>query len=199
MMLAGASHNRMQAPKHPTNTVYGVQRMIQGNEQFSVAQRALMSTAQQVGVKTLEGFNKLIELNLAATKSVMNETAESWQSLLQTKDFVKFSEQSAQLAQPAAEKAASYAKHAYDIVSGTQHEIAELINKQVDEANELTIEFIDEAAKNAPAGSEAAFAFAKQSVAAARGAYDQAVAAFIKTAEQNGAAIAKAATKAKRG
>lgn len=160
--------------------------MTQGTEQFNAAQRALMSTAQQVGVKTLEGVNKLIELNLAATKSVMSETAQSWQSLLQTKDFVKFSEQSAQYAQPAAEKAASYAKHAYEIMSGTQQEIAELISKQVDDANDWTIELIDEAAKNAPAGSEAAFALAKQTVTAARTAYDQAFAAFSKAAEQTG-------------
>lgn len=175
--------------------------MFQGTEQFAAAQRAFVETAQQVGYKQVECANKLVELNVQTTKTLLTEASDSVNGLLQARDLAKFNETAQQIIQPAAQKAAAYARHAYDIVVATQQEIVELIAKRVEEANDLANDYLDNVAKSAPAGSEPAFNAARQSLAAVRGAFDQAVETqkqLAATAEEEVTKTVKAASKATR-
>ena len=99
-------------------------------------------------------------------------------------------------AQPAADKVGVYAKHLYDITSGTGTEIARIVEKQFAESNKQLTASIDAMAKNAPAGTEGMVTLVKQAMSAANNAYEQvnkATKQAVEVAEANMAAAAKSA------
>jgi phasin family protein len=151
--------------------------MIQATEQFSAAHSTMMNTAQQLGAATITGLSKLIELNVQTTKAAMAESTLSMQALMQTKDVSQLAQCGAQIAQPAAQNFADYCKQAYDIVAQTSQVIADLFATQLDEANDQTLNMIEQAAKSAPGNSASWFVITEESLLAARVAYDQALAA----------------------
>lgn len=167
--------------------------MQNGTEQFVAAQRAALDTAHNISLKAIEGASKLFELNVQAARTAIAETTGQMKALFDV-DATRFADKGLALQVPSAEKVAAYVKQAYEIVSTTSSEIAELLQKHIEEAQEFAIEAIDNAAKTAPAGSESVFAAAKDSFGAVRNAYEQAVNASKKmteVAEQNVAAVAK--------
>lgn len=172
--------------------------MLTGTEQFVAAQRAALDTAHNVSLKAIEGTSKLFELNMQAARTAIAETTDQIKSLFDV-DATRLADKGFALQVPSAEKLTAYVKQAYEIVSTTNAEIAELLQKHLEEAQEFAVEAIDKAAKSAPAGSESVFAAAKNSFGVARNAYDQAVNASKKIteiAEQNVAAVAKVGARA---
>ena len=170
--------------------------MINGTEQMVAAQRALLDTAHNVGLKAIEGATKLMDLNVQAARATLAEATTQMKSMLQVEPGKMFDKNFA-IQQPSTEKATAYAKHAYEILATTNGEIAELLQKHVDESQEYVVEMMDAAAKNAPAGSETVFAAAKNSLAASRNVYEQAIGAsrkIVEMAEQGVSAATKVAT-----
>jgi hypothetical protein len=103
------------------------------------------------------------------------------------------------LAQPSAEKLASYSRSAYQIASAAGAEIAKVVETQIAEGNRKLAEMIDQAAKSAPAGSEHAISLIKNSLSAANTAFDavtKATRQATETAESNIAAAVAVATDA---
>ena len=165
-------------------------------DQLVAAHKAALESFQAVAAKSFEGLEKLAELNLAATKSTLEETAEQFKALLEVKDVKALADFAAGSAQPAADKVTAYSKHVYEITSDTGSEIAKLIEKQFAEGNRQLHAAIDALAKNAPAGSEGVVTFMKSAVSAANTAYDQvnkATKQVVERAEANIAAGGKPA------
>lgn len=182
-------HCNIVASTHPIETV-----MINTPEQFVQAQKTSFDMFQAVALKSLEGFEKLAELNMQAFKASIEESTEQMKTLMSAKDVKAFGNFSMAAAQPAADKAGAYAKHVYDITSETSSEIAKLVEKQFAEGNKQFTATIDAMAKNAPAGTEGIVTLVKQAVSAANSAYDQvnkATKHAVEAAEANMAAAAK--------
>jgi Phasin protein len=98
--------------------------------------------------------------------------------------------------QPLAEKTLAYNRHIYDIASSTGAEFSAAYEVQAAAAQKQYASFIDNIAKNAPAGSESAVAVMKSAVAAAGNAYDavqKAVKQATDLAEQNIASVTQTA------
>ena len=103
------------------------------------------------------------------------------------------------LFQPLAEKAAAYSRHLYDIASGTSTEFTKAFEGKVAESQAQFAALVDNAAKNAPAGSETAVAMMKSAVAAANNAFEsvqKAVKQASDVAEANFNAVTTSATTA---
>ena len=103
------------------------------------------------------------------------------------------------LLQPAAEKAAAYSRHLYDIAAATSADIGKVAEAQAAEAQAKFMSVVDTAVKNAPAGSENAVAFVKSAVAAANNALEgvqKAVKQATDVAEANFQAVSAQAAKA---
>jgi phasin family protein len=163
-------------------------------EQMIAMHKAAIESLQALALKSVEGFEKLAELNMAAAKSTMDETAEQFKALLEVKDPKSFADLAMVSAQPATDKATAYARHVYEITTETNGEIAKIVEKQFAEGNKQLYAAIDAAAKNAPAGSEGMVSFVKQAVSAANTAYDQvnnATKRVVELTEANMAAAAK--------
>ena len=88
-------------------------------EQIVAAQKANLETLFGLTQKAFEGVEKLVELNIQATKAAMAEAANNTQAMMSVKDAQELLSLQASLMQPLAEKTVAYSRHLYDIASGT--------------------------------------------------------------------------------
>jgi phasin family protein len=146
-----------------------------------------------------QATEKLAQLNLATSRAFLQETAGTTQTLLSAKDPQEMATLAGSMAQPSAEKLATYTRSAYAIASAASAEIAKVVETQIAEGNRKMAELIDMAAKSAPAGSEHAISLIKNSLSAANTAFDavtKATRQATETAESNLAAVVAVATDA---
>ena len=141
-------------------------------EQLAAAQKASFETLFGLTTKAFEGVEKLVELNVTASKAALTEAAGTSQALLSVKDAQELLTLQASLFQPLAEKTAAYSRHLYDIAQGTSAEFTKAFEVKAAEAQQAFVGLVDSAAKNAPAGSETAVAVMKSAVAAANNAFE---------------------------
>jgi phasin family protein len=171
-------------------------------EQLLAAHKANVETAFDLSAKAFAGVEKLVELNLQATKAALTEAAETAQAMLSVKDVQELMALQASLLQPNAEKAAAYGRHVYEIVAGTGADVGKVAEATVADTQKKVLALVDNAVKNAPAGSENAVALVKSAVAAANNAYEtvsRAAKQAGEVAEANIQALTASAVKATQG
>ena len=96
-------------------------------EQVVAAQKANLETLFGLTQKAFEGVEKLVELNVQATKAALAESANHTQAVLSVKDAQELLALQAGLMQPLAEKTAAYSRHLYDIASGAGAEFTKAV------------------------------------------------------------------------
>ena len=168
-------------------------------DQLMAAQKANVETLFGLTNKAFEGVEKLVELNLQVAKTAMNEAAEATKAAMSVKDAQELLALQASLLQPSAEKAASYSRHVYDILAGTQAEVTKATEGTMADVQKKMMAAVDTAIKNAPAGTENAAALMKSAVAAANNAYEsvhKAAKQAADVAESNFQAMTSSAVKA---
>jgi phasin family protein len=168
-------------------------------EQIITAQKANVETLFGLTHKAFEGVEKLVELNVQVAKAALGEAAETAKAALSVKDAQELLALQAGLLQPAAEKAAAYSRHVYDIAAATNAEVTKVAEEEVAKAQKSFAGFIDSAVKNAPAGTENAVTLVKSALAAANNAYEsvhKAAKQAADVAEANFQAITSSAVKA---
>ena len=141
-------------------------------EQIMASHKANIETMFGLTHKAFEGIEKLVELNVQATKAALAETANHAQAVMGVKDAQELMALQAGMVQPLAEKTAAYSKHLYDIAAAAGADITKNIEAQAAETQKKVISLVDSATKNAPAGSETAVAAMKSAVAAANNAFE---------------------------
>jgi phasin family protein len=166
-------------------------------EQVLASQKANVETLLGLTAKAFEGVEKIVELNMSASKAALAESGENAKALLSVKDAQELLALQSGLLQPLAEKTAAYSRHLYEIATGTTGEFTKAIESQAAEAQQQFTGLIDSATKNAPAGSETAMAVMKSAVAAASNALEsvqKAVKQATDVAEANFNAVANTAS-----
>ena len=168
-------------------------------EQVMASHKANVETLFGLTSKAFEGVEKLVELNLTASKAALSEANSHTQSLLSVKDAQELLALQSGLFQPLAEKTAAYSRHLYDIATAATADLGKNFEGQAADAQKKFMGMVDSAAKNAPAGSESAVAIMKSSVTAANNALEsvqKAVKQATEMAEANFNAVAATATSA---
>jgi len=168
-------------------------------EQVMAAHKANLETLFGLTNKAFEGVEKLVELNLQVAKAALGEVADNARAVMSVKDAQELLALQATMLQPAAEKAASYSRHLYDIAAATQAEVAKVAEAQMADAQQNFASTVDSALKSAPAGSENAVALVKSAMAAANNAYEsvsKAAKQAADVAEANFTAVTNTAVKA---
>lgn len=168
-------------------------------EQIVAAQRANVETLFGLTHKAFEGVEKIVELNLTASKAALSEASGHTQTMLSVKDAQELLALQSGLLQPLSEKTAAYSRHLYDIATGASSEFTKSVEGQAAEAQKKFASLVDTAAKNAPAGSESAVAVMKSAISAANNALEsvqKAVKQATEVAEANFNAVAASATQA---
>jgi phasin family protein len=168
-------------------------------EQVMASQKASIETLLGLTSKAFEGVEKIVELNLTASKAAMAESAEHAKAMLSVKDAQELMALQSGLLQPLAEKTAAYSRHLYDITTGSTAEMTKAFEGQAADAQKKFMGLVEDATKNAPAGSESAVAVMKNAVAAANNALEsvqKAVKQATEAAESNFNAVAASAVDA---
>ena len=168
-------------------------------EQILASHKANMETLFGLTTKAFEGVEKLVELNVTASRAALSEASTHTQAMLGVKDAQELLALQAGLFQPLAEKTAAYSRHLYDIASGTTTELGKAFETQTADAQTAFANLVASAAKNAPAGSETAVAVMKSAVSAANNAFEsvqKAVKQASDVAEANFNAVATTAVNA---
>ncbi len=168
-------------------------------EQVMASHKANVETLFGLTSKAFEGVEKLVELNMTASRAALADAANQAQSVLSVKDAQELLALQSALFQPLAEKTVAYSRHLYDIASGTGAEFGKAFESQAADAQKKFVGLVDNAAKNAPAGSETAVAVMKSAVAAANNALEsiqKSVKQATELAESNFNAVAANAVSA---
>jgi phasin family protein len=95
-------------------------------------------------------------LNVQAVKSSLAQNQEIFVKAFSAGEPHALFAQQASHAQPSIEKARSYWRHVYEIISSTQAEFAAVAEAQLKQYQQDALAFVDSLAKKAPAGSETA-------------------------------------------
>jgi phasin family protein len=168
-------------------------------EQITANQKASIELAQGLAIKSYAGFEKMVELNLAATKATLTESFGQLQAALTAKDPQQWMALQTTSLAPAAEKAVSYGHHVYNIAVEAGTDFSKAIEEKTAEGKQAVVQVMDNIMKNAPAGSESAMAALKNAMATGQNAIDSAQAAAkqaLAMAETNVAKVTEQALKA---
>ncbi len=160
-------------------------------------QKAALENLLAVQGTFFSGFEKLVDLNLKATKAVLEDVAAKSQEAIDLKDAQEVLAFTSSLVRP--DQAVAYGKHVYEILSDVQGDLSKLAEAQFSEGQKQVSDAIEQISRNAPTGSEGAVALLKSSLATATNAYESATKAArqaASAAESNFAAATNATLKA---
>jgi len=141
-------------------------------EQVMAAHKANVETLFGLTNTAFEGVEKLVELNLSASRATLSDAANQATSALSVKDAQELLALQSSLFQPLAEKTAAYSRHLYDIANGTSAEFSKAVEAQASEAQKKIQDLVESSTANAPAGSDTAVTAMKSAVAAATNAME---------------------------
>ncbi len=149
-------------------------------EQFAAANKASVDALFTVAQAQFSAFERLSALNFNTTKAAFESSVSQAKALMSVKDAQEFANLSANVAQPALEKAIAYSRNVYEVASQTQAEVTKLAETQAAVMNKSLVALMDKLSANAPAGSDVAVAAVKSAMAATNSAYDS----FTKAVKQ---------------
>lgn len=157
-------------------------------DQISVATKANLEANlalySSLTNKTLESVEKLLNLNIAAARSSMEESQAATRQMLAAKDPQEIFAVIAAQAKPNFEKAVAYGSHLTNIANSTQAEFTKAAESQIAQFNRKVTELVEEATQKAP-GAEGVMAIIKNAMGNATTTYEQ----FTKTAKQAAEAV----------
>jgi phasin family protein len=130
-------------------------------EQFATTQQANLATAADLSQTAFAGFERLVELNMAAGKAAVGESFANMQALMGAKSPQDLLAVQAALVQPAFEKSVSYGRHLADIANSTGTVLTQAVEGKMAESEKAVKSWVESSLKNAPAGSDAAVAVIK--------------------------------------
>jgi len=173
--------------------------MITTPTQFAELQKSQIDALFALSHTMFDATERFVDLNLAATKALMEESADKTQELLGVKDAQELLVVGGAYAQPTLDKFVNYGRNVYSIASGASSDVSKIIESQIADSNKKFAELIEFAAKSAPTGSEPVVSMFKSAVAAANTAYDtftKATKQAVDVAESNFTAATSATLKA---
>lgn len=166
-------------------------------EQFAAAQQANLEAFEGAISKAFTGAEKLVELNLAASKAALGETFNHAKAVLAVKTPQEFMSLQTAFFQPMAEKSTAYFQHVQSIATEGSADFTKQLEATVADAQKAFGVSLEQLTKNAPAGSEAAVAAFQNAVTQGQKAVEQTQAAIKKAtaqAQANFAAASKQTT-----
>jgi len=182
--------------------------MYKANEQFAEINKAGYANAMKLASLSLEKAERLAKLNLQAAKIALEQGVEAANTVAGIKDVQEFVAVRAKLTEAGVQSALGYSRGVYQIASETQADISALAEEAWAAYTKGVAAWVEKAAKDAPAGSDAAVTALKSTVAATTAAFDQfskatkQVVSFadasVRAATANAEGFAKSATKARK-
>lgn len=158
-------------------------------EQFSEAARANLEAQTNaltaLFTQAFDNVEKIVDLNLNTAKTSLEDTTITLKQLLAARDPQDFFSLTAAQAQPAAAKAIAYGRSLAGIASNAQAELTRSAEEQISQAGRVLSGMVDDASRNAPAGTENVVALFKTAIGNVNAGYEQ----FNKNSRQAAEAV----------
>jgi phasin family protein len=141
-------------------------------ETFGDFSKGMVDAAAKFAKVGFESTERFFALNMEAAKVGFDEAAKNTKAAAAIKDVQEWNGLRTKAAETGLEFAVGYAKNFYEIGTSAQAQYASLVEERISALQKQVVDGIDKAAKNAPAGTDVAFAALKSSVAASTAAFD---------------------------
>jgi phasin family protein len=172
--------------------------MVQITEQMSALGKAQLDAALKIAELAGENFEKLADVQRKAAKTAYGDLAKSLRQIAAIRDLGEIAALSSGAAQPAWDKASTYARNLFEVASAAQSEFAGVVEQQVADFNKSLVATLDAVIKSAPAGSESALAGVRAAIQSANGVYETLVKAARQVATVTEANLAAATSQPSR-
>ena len=139
-----------------------------------------IDAAMKFATASFTNAERVIALNLEATKVSLGETAKNAKSFAAIKDAQELNSLSTKTAETGVEFLMGYSKNFYEISTAAQAQYTALVEERVNVFQQSVAETLDKVSKSAPAGSDVAVTALKSGMAASTAAMDN----FSKAAKQ---------------
>jgi phasin family protein len=183
MALAPDLHHQFK--DYPMNTTAA---------QFIETNKANLQALESITSQAFAGVEKLVELNMAASKAAVAESMSHVKAVLGAKDAQEVIALQTAMVKPLADKSAAYAEQVKSIVTDSSAELTKAVEAKTAEAKKAFSGVVENLTKNAPAGSESAIAAFKNAMTAGQNAMESAQAQATKAVETAKSNFAAATT-----
>lgn len=166
-------------------------------EQIAAVNKANLEAFEGAAKKAYAGVEKLVDLNMAASKAALGESFSYAQAVMSAKTPQEFMTVQTAFFQPLAEKSTAYFQHVQSIATEGSADFTKQLEAKMAEAQKAIGASVDQLVKSAPAGSEAAVAAFQNAMSQGQKAVETAQATIKKasaTAQANFVAASKQAT-----
>jgi len=178
--------------------------MYSPTEQFAEINKASYDNAVKLAELSLDKAERLTKLNLQAAKVALEQGAATASAVAGIKDVQELVAVRTKLTEAGVQNVLGYSRGVYQIASEAQADFSALAEQAWASYTKGVAAWVEQAAKNAPAGSDVAVTALKSTVAATTAAFDQfskatkQVVSFadasVRAAASNAATVAKATT-----
>jgi phasin family protein len=169
--------------------------MYNATEQFAELNKAGVDQALRLAQIAMDNTERLVKLQFDATKAAFEENVKNTKALAEAKDLQDLIALRTKLAENGVEKAVGYSRSIYEVASEAHAEVSKVVEEGLASYTKSVANLVEKAAKNAPAGSDAAVSALKSTVAATTAAIDTLTKASKQVASFADASV-KAATQA---
>lgn len=142
--------------------------MTNSTEQLATAARTQLDNQLQLATaitgSLIDGMEKLVGLNLQATRASVEASIGSAKNLLAAKDPQEFFTLASHQAQPQADIALTYGRHLSSIASDAHRDLSRAAETQLTASSRQMVSLLDGFAGIAPAGSGTALAMMKSAI-----------------------------------
>jgi phasin family protein len=152
-------------------------------EQFLAANKANMEAFGAAFLKTFSGAEKLVELNMAASKAALSESFSHAKAAMAAKTPEEFLSLQSGFLQPLAEKSTAYFQHVQAIATEGSSGFTQQIEAGLADAQKAFGASVDQLVKSAPAGTETAVAAFQNALSNSQKAVESAQATIKKATE----------------
>lgn len=147
--------------------------MYNATEQFAELNKANVAQATKIAALALENAEKLMKLNLNATKIALAQGVEGASAAATIKDVQDLFALRSKYAETGVQTAMGYSKSLYEMATEAQAQYAALGEEAWSAYTKGFASWVEKASKAAPAGSDVGFNALKSTVAATTAAFDQ--------------------------
>ena len=141
-------------------------------EQFAAANKASVDALLSLANTALASAERIAALNLNTARSMLEDGMNNAKAVLGAKDPQEAVTLSVAQAQPAVEQVVAYNRSLYEISAQSKEEVSKVLESQFSDYQKQVSSLLDQATKNAPAGSDVAVAAVRSALTAASSAFD---------------------------
>lgn len=163
--------------------------MLKSAQELSKASAQNLEALLRFSEVSLNGLERLIKLQLAATKQSLEENARLAHELSGVTNSQEVMAKIHEVGNASLEKAVATTRELYEVVSQTQNALSKLTESHFSDLNKNLLAAVDQFAHNAPAGGEVGINALKSSIAATAAAFDSMTRAANQVAEFTDASV----------